>query len=218
MGTITAQAIIDKAAIQLIDIGNIRWTRAELLAWLNEAQQTIVLALPQATATTTLVTTVAGAKQSIPADGWLLLKASRNMGTNGTTPGRSLVEVTHDQLSQNNPNWISDAGTASANVYYYLPVDRTTFWIYPPANSSGNRIEVIYSKQPTVITSESGTIDVADVYAPALLNYVLYRACMKDAEYAPGVQLSSQYLNIFMTMIDASKTRGDATVLEAEKS
>ena len=36
MGTITAKYIIDKAAVQLIDITNIRWTRAELLGWIND--------------------------------------------------------------------------------------------------------------------------------------------------------------------------------------
>ncbi len=36
MGTITAQSIINKAAIQLTDIGNTRWTRAELLGYLHK--------------------------------------------------------------------------------------------------------------------------------------------------------------------------------------
>lgn len=218
MGTITAKTIIDDASIQLLDPSNTRWTRAELLEWLNEAQRTIVLALPQATATTANITTVAGAKQGLPSDGWILIKASRNMGVNGTTPGRALVEVTHDQLSQNNPNWTSDSGAASANVYYYLPSDRTTFWIYPPANSSGNRIEIIYSKTPTNMTTELQTIDVADQYLPILLNYVLYRACSKDAEYAPGLQLSGQYLQAFTALLSALKVGTDGTVAQAETS
>lgn len=218
MGTITAQTIIDNAAIQLIDTGNVRWTRAELLDWLNEAQRALVLALPESTATTALVTTVAGAKQTIPANGWILLKASRNMGVSGTTPGRGLIEVTHEELTKNNPNWVSDTGTGSARVYYYLPADKNTFWIYPPADSSGNRIEVIYSKLPTVMASESSTIDVSDIYEPMLLNYVLYRACTKDAEYAPGVELGTQYLNTFMGLIAAAKSRADGTVKQAETS
>lgn len=215
---ITAAQLIDKAAVTLQDINNIRWTRSEMLGYVNDAQNALVLALPQATSTTALVTTVTGARQSIPTDGWILLKATRNMGTNGTTPGRSLVEVTHDQLAQNNPTWISDAGTASANVYYYLPSDRRNFWIYPPANSAGNCIEVIYSKTPTTLVSENTTLDVADNYEPMLLNYVLYRAATKEADYAPGMDVGSAYLNTFMGLISAAKNQAAETVMQAENS
>jgi len=47
MGTIVASTIIDKAAIQLLDTGNVRWTRAELFSWLNDGQRQITLMSPQ---------------------------------------------------------------------------------------------------------------------------------------------------------------------------
>ena len=88
MGTVTAKTILDKATIQLIDLTNIRWTRAELLSWLNDGMRQIVLIQPSASSTTDVIALQAGTRQYIPADGWLLLNIYRNMGTNGTTPGR----------------------------------------------------------------------------------------------------------------------------------
>jgi len=81
MGTVTAKTIIDKAAIQLIDLTNIRWTRAELLSWLNDGMRQIVLIQPSASTTTVSKLLVAGTRQTLPVDGWLLLSVYRNMGT-----------------------------------------------------------------------------------------------------------------------------------------
>ena len=201
MGTLTAGSIISKAVLQLNDMSSVRWTRAELLTWLSDAQRTMALAVPQATATLGLVTTVAGVKQSIPSDGWILLRANRNMGSSGTTPGRILQLVTHEDLTKNNPTWDGDAATGIATVYAYSPVFKSVFWIYPPADSSGNKIEVEYSQLPIEIVTEATVISVLDVYEPVLLDYVLSKACAKDAEYAAGAQLATAYMTSFYTAI-----------------
>jgi hypothetical protein len=97
MGTITAQSIINKAAIQLTDVGNTRWSRAELLDWLNQGQKQIVVMSPSATNKVSTVQLVAGTRQNIPSDGWTLLELIRYMGTNGSTPGRA-IRVTSREL------------------------------------------------------------------------------------------------------------------------
>lgn len=217
MGTVTAGAILDKAAIQLTDLTSIRWTRAELLSWLNMAQQALILAVPEASATTALVTTVAGVRQSIPSDGWVLLSANRNMGTSGTTPGRALEETRREILTRNNPSWGTDTATAVAAAYIYTPLDKTVFWIYPPADSSGNKVEVTYSQAPVAITSEATAIMVNNIYEPMLLDYVLYKACMKDAEYAPGVQLAQGYLATFTSLMQALQGSSRNVTTEMDK-
>ena len=217
MGTVTAGAIIDKAAIQLADLINVRWTRAELLSWLNMAQQALILAIPEASAATALVTTVAGVKQSIPSNGWILLSANRNMGVSGTASGRSLEETRKEVLTKSNPSWASDTATSVATSYFYTPLDKTVFWIYPPADSSSNKIEVTYSVLPTVMAVETTVISVNDIYEPILLDYVLYKACMKDAEYAPGVELAKGYLATFSTLIAALQSSTRTVPAEMDK-
>ena len=42
---------------------------------------------------------------------------------------------------------------------------------------------------------------VDDVYANALIDYVLYRAYMKDAEFAGNQQRASGHYNLFLTSV-----------------
>jgi hypothetical protein len=66
-----------------------------------------------------------------------------------------------------------------------------------------------YSAQPTNLTSESQTIPIFDIFQSALVDYILFRACSKDAEYAPGLQLAQGYLATFTASVQG-KTQSEA--------
>lgn len=200
MGTVTAKTIIDKASIQLIDLTNIRWTRAELLAWLNDGLRQIVTIQPSASSTTVSKQLAAGTRQYIPTDGWLLLSVYRNMGTNGTTPGRIIRIISREILDSFNPYWNTDTATAEVRNYMYTDQDQLAFYVYPP-NTGTQYIELNYSVQPVDLTLETQPIPIFDVFQSALVDYILYRACSKDAEYAPGVALSQSYMATFVAAI-----------------
>jgi hypothetical protein len=72
--------------------------------------------------------------------------------------------------------------------------------VYPP-NTGTQYIELNYSVQPVDLTLETQPIPIFDVFQSALVDYILYRACSKDAEYAPGVQLSQSYMATFVAAI-----------------
>lgn len=200
MGTVTAQTIIDKASVQLIDLANVRWTRSELLAWLNDGMRQIVLIQPSASSTTVSKKLDAGTRQSLPTGGWLLLQMYRNMGTTGTTPGRAIRIVSRELLDNFNPNWHTATAAAEVRNYIYDTQDQTAFYVYPP-NTGTQYVELNYSAQPTNLTSESEVIPIFDIYQSALVDYILYRACSKDAEYAPGLQLAQGYLSTFVAAV-----------------
>lgn len=210
MGLLTAQALINEAAIQLKDTGNTRWTRTELLGWLNQAQRTLGLAVPEVTAVTVNVPTVAGHRQSIPADGWLFLRATRNMGPTGTTIGRALEPTSFEVMTANNPLWTSDAATNTAVAYMFTPLERNVFWIYPPAAGSGNQIEVLYSRVLASLTAETQNISVPDVYESALLDYMMYRALSKDGDEAE-LQAAGMYFTSFRAALGAGQSSATAT-------
>jgi hypothetical protein len=209
MGTVTAKTIIDKATIQLIDLTNIRWTRAELLSWLNDGMRQIVLIQPSASSTTSVISLQAGTRQYIPDDGWLLLNIYRNMGTTGSTPGRAVRIISREILDNFNPNWHTATATAEVRNYMYTNQDQLAFYVYPP-NTGTQKIEINYSAQPTDLTSESSVIPIFDVFQSALVDYILYRACSKDAEYAPGVQLSQSYMATFVAAVQG-KTQSEVS-------
>lgn len=200
MGTVTAQTIIDKASVQLIDLANIRWTRSELLAWLNDGMRQIVLIQPNASSTTVSKKLDAGTRQTLPTGGWLLLQMYRNMGTTGTTPGRAIRIVSRELLDNFNPNWHTATAAAEVRNYIYDTQDQTAFYVYPPSTGT-QYVELNYSAQPTNLTSESEVIPLFDIYQSSLVDYILYRACSKDAEYAPGLQLAQGYLATFVAAV-----------------
>ena len=217
MPTITGATIIDKAAKLLNDQFNVKWTRVELLGWVNDAQRALTLAIPEASAYTTTLTTVAGVKQTLPSDGWFLMRINRNLGVSGTTSGSACIEVRRDDLTQNNPNWSSDTATGNVKVYFYNMQDKNDFYIYPAADATGNKIEITYSRTPIDLSIESSTIAVNDIYEPALLDYVMFRAFSKYADFAPGVELAKAYAASFASVIGAGKDSPNTSQVALEK-
>lgn len=209
MGTVTAKTIIDKATIQLIDLANIRWTRSELLSWLNDGMRQIVLIQPSASSTTSVIQLQAGTRQYLPDDGWLLLGIYRNMGTNGATPGRAIRIISREILDSFNPDWNTDTAKAEVRNYIYTNQDQLAFYVYPP-NTGTQKIEINYSAQPADLTAETQVIPIFDVFQSALVDYILYRACSKDAEYAPGLQLAQGYMATFVAAIQG-KSESEVT-------
>lgn len=204
MGTVTAKQIIDDAVIQLTDLSAVRWTRAELLSWVNDAQRTIVLNSPNSTNKVDVMQLVAGTRQEIPSDGWTLIELIRFMGSDGTKPGRAIRLASREMLDAFNPDWHNDAKALTPKHYVFDQQDQTVFYVYPPSNGNGY-VQLNYSPVPARLTAETETISVNDIYQTAILDYVLYRACSKDAEYAPGLQLAAGYLSTFMSAMQSKQ-------------
>ena len=197
MGTITAKSIIDKASVQLLDTSNVRWTRSELLGWVNDGQRQIIIITPSATNKVAVKKLDAGTRQSIPSDGWTLLEVIRYMGTTGTKAGRAIRVTSRELIDSFNPNWHDDYPTVMPKHYVFDQQDQTIFYVYPPNNGNGY-VQLNYAPIPVDLATEDDAIVISDMFETALLDYILYRANSKDAEYAPGLQLASGYLQTFM--------------------
>lgn len=197
--------IIGRARIVLNDADGIRWLDSELFGWINDGQRAIAVVRPDSSAANSPVVLVAGTRQTLPTDGLRLLDVVRNLGADGSG-GRVVRHVDRDVLDTQNVNWHSEAGSITIKNYVYDNRDPKTFYVYPPA-ANGARLEVIYSKSPTDVTSLSSPLAIADIYADPLLNYVLYRAYSKDADFAQNAQLSATYLQIFQGMLGIKTTK-----------
>ena len=206
MGTIIGTTLINNVATALKDTNNVRWTRTELLAWLNEAQRQLVLYQPVANPYTTAVQMVVGARQSLPADGYLLLDIYRNMGaTPGTTPGNAVRIISRKLLDAFQPGWDAAANNAAViQNYMYSIKDRLAYYVYPPSDGTGF-IEICYAQIPAPLSAETSAIVVPDIFDAALENYMLYRACLKDAEFAPGMGLANNYWTAFIGAVQGEK-------------
>lgn len=195
-----ASEVIDSAAIILQDITNVRWPRAELLKWLNQAQQQIVMIRPDASVANQNIALVAGTKQSIPAPGMRVLDIARNNN------GAAIRLVSREILDSISSSWHSMAQSGVIKHYTMDQRDPTRFYVYPPA-IAGTVIEALYSIPPVDCAAESSSI-FSDVYSNQILDWMLYRAYLKDAEFASDLAKAASFRGSFMEMLGA-KTQTD---------
>ncbi|MGB0969432.1 MAG: DUF6682 family protein [Mycobacterium sp.] len=207
MSTVVAQNLINRAVVVLQDTTNVRWPETELLDWLNDGQRECALLAPDAYTEEDTVTLGGGSAQSIPADGIRLVDVPHN-GSTGS-PGRAIRPVDRAVLDAQRPDWHNE--TASGTVKHYTFDDRnpTRFYVYPPA-TGGATVTVVSSKSPPDVAA-GDVIRVEDVYANAILDYMLYRAYSKDAEYAGNDNRAVQHFQAFQTSLGA-KPGADASV------
>lgn len=205
--SVTVQSVIDRVQTTLQDTTGVRWpVVSELVLWINDAQREIALLKPDASAKNETVTLVTGTKQTIPSGGNRLLRAVRNMSaaSNGTGK-RSVRLVSREVLDAQTPDWhdptvTGDAAhTAIIKHYIYDEANPRNFYVYPGV-SGNSYLEIIYSANPSGVT-QSDNLDIPDIYANAVMNYVLYMAYMKDAEYAGNSQRAANHYQIFTASV-----------------
>lgn len=180
----------------LSDFDRVRWPEPERLRWANESMGAILTRRPQAFSRREIVGLVAGAAQSIPAGGAMLLDVVRNMGANGETPGRAIRRTSRIILDDAARDWYSMTPSAVIKNFTFDERLPEGFYVYPPA-VSGTKVEIVYTKLPAVVTDTTGSFDIGPEYMEAVVNYVCYRCNVKDSEYANGAQVAMGFYQAF---------------------
>lgn len=202
--TVSVASVIDRVQTTLQDTTGIRWpVVGELVLWVNDAQREIALLKPDASAVNETLTLVAGTKQTIPATGNRLLKVVRNMssGQADATGKRSVRLVGREVLDAQTPDWhdaliTGDAAHSSVVKHYvYDEANPRNFYVYPGV-TTGAFLEIIYSGNPAIVDN-TGNLSIPDIFANAVMNYVLYMAYMKDAEYAGNAGRAQTHFQLF---------------------
>jgi hypothetical protein len=203
MATLTAQNVIDRVNDTLQDTTNVRWPTTELLRYLNDSQREIVLLRPDASVTTAAVALTANeTKQSLPTSGVRLLDVTRNMGTAGSTPGTAIRLISREVLDTQVSTWHSDTGQTVVKHYVFDPRNPKIFYVYPRVHAStAVYVELVYSSSPADVSAIGNTITLDDIYANAMIDFMLYRAYSKDAEYAANSAYASQHYQSFLTSL-----------------
>jgi hypothetical protein len=206
---VTVQSVIDRVQKTLQDTTGVRWPVVdELVLWVNDAQREISVLKPDASAKNVTVTLVTGTKQEIPSDGNRLLRVVRNMSAASSGVGkRSVRIVSREVLDAQTPDWhdplvTGDAAHAAVIKHYiYDEQNPRNFYVYPGvASGSNSYLEIIYSANPATVTL-IGNLDIPDIFANAVMNYVLYMAYMKDADYAGNQQRASSHYQLFAASV-----------------
>jgi len=199
----TAQVIIDDAELLLQDTANERWTEAEHLAAVNNGMKEICLIKPDAYIATGTVTLAAGVVQDVPAGGLGIQDISCNMGVSpGATPGKSIRLIDRKVLDAMDPNWRSATASAVVDFYTYNEKVPLTFEVSPPQPTSAfGFVMMSYPKTPTEIAI-GAVILIPDIFRGVLLDYILYRAYVKDSDSTPNAQRAIAHYTAFQNALN----------------
>lgn len=219
--------IVRRAERILNDDAAIRWTRLELQDWINDAYKEIVMARPDSNAQTATVLLAAGTRQKLTDVANINLPSAlrvidviRNMAA--TSDKRSIRLVDRAVLDDQMPLW--HAAAPAVTIAHWMFDLRTPkeFLVYPPATALA-QVELSYSSvpaphalssdalNPAAGTPDTTTISLDDIYANAILDYLLYRAYSKDAEYAANSNRAVSHMNSFNASLGL-KTSVDAAI------
>ena len=140
-------------------------------------------------------------KQTIPAAGLRLL----NIYKNNSPTTKPITHIEKRVLDDQIEDWHGTTGT-TVEHYIYDPVDPKVFYVYPHPSGGGHTISIVYSSAPSNITisdfsTATTVISLDDIYANAILDYILYRSYLKDAEYAGDINRAGAYLQSFQSAI-----------------
>ncbi len=202
MGTVLASAVIADARRLLQDESNAaqRWTDPTLLALLNEAQLTVASLLPTSSASTTVVTLTASARQILPADALAFLGVNSNMLSDGVTPTSVVMPTTVEELNATNPTWRSPmVGITQVLRAAQDPNDVYAYYVAPPV--SGGKIELQYAKVPATIASLASVITLHDRFRTAFAHFITYKALEQDSDAAGSQQLMQGHQQKFFSLI-----------------
>lgn len=226
MSTVKVIDVIRRVEDVLQD-SNIRWPRVELQNWLNESYLAITLARPDANAKSGTFTCAAGTRQVLTAafpSALRLLDVTRNVAATSTY--RVIRLVARSVLDDQRPGWHAETGTVNIQHFTFDPRQPKEFFVYPPATSAAE-IEVVYTDSPgSHSLSESdldpeGTntevIKLDDIYMSPMIDWILYRAYSKDAEYGANEQRAQAAYAAFNAAI-STKTQVDAAVQPSNMS
>lgn len=226
MATVKVIDIVRRVEDVLQD-ANIRWPRLEQQNWINEAYLAIVLLRPDANSKAGTFTCVAGTRQNVASvfpTALRLLDVTRNLGALSDKKVIRLVE--RPVLDDQRPSWHVETPTEDIQHYTFDARQPKNFFVYPPA-VAGAEIEVVYTAAPDThslleaeLDPESGSNEVIkldDIYMSPIIDWVLYRAYSKDAEYGANEVRANAAYQAFNAVI-GNKSQSDAAANPKELS
>jgi len=204
MAMFTVGHLIDIALDQIQDEDRSLWEYQDLINWYNLGTRQIVSVDPRANPILISIKLASGIKQAIPAGGIGLVEVIRNMGADGETPGRAIIQTTLDALRRSYPSYSTE--TSSAIIYNWMAdeVDKTIFRVYPPADGT-SYVEIEYGKVPTIIVYDeaedwkSAHVGIKENYIDPIMNYLLSRAFGKDTDIPGNMDKATYYYGLYMS-------------------
>lgn len=187
---VTVASVLTNVTTILNDAGMTRWVLSELLAWGSEGQVELVKIKPDAKLVIADLQLAAGARQKCPDDCVDLTDVISNADGSIVTP------CDQETLNRFMPNWMRRL-TGTKVAHWMKDANPGYFYVYPAQSvAAPGLVTVSYAAKPLPLVA-NGRIDVRDIYAANLENYILFRAYSKDAEDAGNAAIAEAYYQAF---------------------
>jgi len=192
--------IISRAGRLLNDELDVHWTRLELQQWLNDSYTAITAIIPGASSMRATMTLTAGAAQA-PGIPGLISVIGVLRTTAATSTKKAISSINRAVLDSLVPGW--EAMPQSVDIKHWVPdtVSPDRFSVYPPATSAAS-VEIVYSFVPIAHALSEADLGnqataeltrINDVFVPAIVDYILYRAHSKSATAADAQKAAGYY-------------------------
>jgi hypothetical protein len=203
MATTTLKEVIDrcKVTLQEITTDGTRWANQELVDWAGEFYQLASSVNPAEFSGVREFTCVSGTKQDAPNNVVQIIDITRNL--DGTK--MPIFATTKNVLDSTRRGWHGELESQAQEVFVLDERYPRTFYVWPPAQA-GSKVEVVAIAVPEkhLIADYSGgtaSIKCSDRLTPSMVDYILFRAYSKDAEFAGNQQRSDiHYRNCLQTL------------------
>ena len=191
------------------DADGVRVTESQWIEFINDACRVISSLRPDQSAVTASIKLSSGTKQDLPSDAMRLIDVTRNMGSDGNTPGNAIREVDREIFDLMLSSWHEDEGATEIENYMYDLRHPKEFYVYPPVSSTADvYVEIIYTQSFTPITSASDNVPVNDVLVPAIKEWCLYRAYTIDSDSVNNTNLGLHYYKSFFQLLGTELKTG----------
>lgn len=217
-----------------------RWAEVSMVQFANDAQLAIAKYLPTACSRVDAIKLRAGTLQSIesiaaadckpgdgstpaaPVLGMTLLHPICDMGADGLTPGRALRIVDRKAMDAVSPTWPADLATVPTSIVYDPATPRYFHAVPGPKEPRWARIA--YTAQPVKIPaggprgseiyayagSSAVTLSVSDEHAEDVVNYIVARCNMMNAEWADGAKAAA-FAQLFLGSLNGKVAASTGT-------
>lgn len=163
----------DESGVQVVD--------ADIINWINDAQQYIVSNNEDLLQQTSTVNIVAGQQDyTFPTD--LLTLFSVSMKYTGQLSYNQLKQLSIQEFNELINGW--DGTFYGSSMPYVYTVFNSAIKIFPPPDAAvAAGIKWYYNRTPTVIAALVGNFDLPAQYHNAILNYCLQQAYEMDENF-----------------------------------
>lgn len=197
-----ANEVFRRASIILQDVTFTRWPLPEMLDWLNDCLREITILAPAIVSQTVVANLNQGTVQSNPCRGAQILRANCNVTGDppSYTRGRVVTPIRKAILDAQIPGWQDHACMPfDTNVLHFVEDDALhDKFLVAPGNNGLGKIELVVAQCPPPIQLPDDPEDIdsydqartpvaiSTIYLSACVDYVIYRALLKDVAILNG--------------------------------